>query len=146
MFGSLIETIKRVLGRQPATSAPVEVKPTRRTHLDDVQRVCDRYPTVTSIAFNLSMRSPDNDVEPTLNGRSFGPNARALFKFKCKNVDCVDGGFDLQAVVDEMVQQDKPETAGRRVCQGWESAALVNQRRCLYELNFKIVAVRNSQA
>ncbi len=146
MFGPIIQAIKRVLGNQPAVSAPVEAKPARRTHLDDVQRVCDRYPQVASIAFNLSMRSPDNDVEPTLNGRSFGPNARALFKFKCKNVDCVDGGFDLQTVVDEMVHQGKPEIAGRRVCQGWESAALVNQRRCLYELNFKIVAARSSDA
>ena len=86
------------------------------------------------------MKSPDNDMEPTLNGRSFGPDARAFFSFKCKNVDCVDGGFDLSEPIEEMLTRRQPETTGRRVCQGWESKAQVNQRRCHYELNFRALA------
>lgn len=135
------------MGKESRTRPPQPpAQPPRRTELDDVQRVCDRYPDIGSLAFNLSMRSPDNEVEPTLNGRSFGPNARASFSFKCKNVECVGGGFDLQEVVDQMVAGKQSETSGRRVCQGWESAQLVNQRRCLYELNFRIVAIRNDES
>jgi hypothetical protein len=108
--------------------------------LATAERVGEKYPSVTHLSLSLSIRAPNNELEPTLNGRSFGSDARAYFRFKCKNVDCVDGGFDLSSEIDGMVRQHAGEISGRHVCQGWESRKMVDQRRCLYELNFKALA------
>lgn len=138
--------VQRVFGRsepepEPAAPPRVVAEPSpRNPQLAAAERLGDKYPNVDTLALSLSIRAPNNEHEPTMNGRSFGSDARAYFRFKCKNVDCVDGGFDLTEAVDTMVKGHRAEASGRLVCQGWESRALVGQRRCLYELNFKAVA------
>lgn len=133
--------IQRVFGRpEVEPPPPISDPPLRNPLLASAERLGDKYPHVQTLALSLSIRAPNNEQEPTLNGRSFGADARAYFRFKCKNVECVEGGFDLTADVEAMVDQHLNEVSGRHVCQGWESRALVGQRRCLYELNFKALA------
>jgi hypothetical protein len=138
--------VQRVFGRtepEPEPTVPPRVvsEPAPRNPLlAAAERLGDKYPDVDTLALSLSIRAPNNELEPTLNGRSFGSDARAYFRFKCKNVDCVEGGFDLSSDVDAMVKDHRTEVSGRLVCQGWESRVLVGQRRCLYELNFKALA------
>jgi hypothetical protein len=142
MFSFRKAWVQRVFGRPPGPVAvPSIPEPPLRNHmLASAERLGEKYPSVGHLSLSLSIRAPNNEVEPTLNGRSFGSDARAYFRFKCKNVDCVDGGFDLSSDIDEMVKQHTGEISGRRVCQGWESRKMVDQRRCLYELNFKALA------
>lgn len=134
--------VQRVFGR-PAEPEPIPSipdPPLRNPLLATAERLGNKYPQVDTISLSLSMRAPNNEVEPTLNGRSFGSDARAYFRFKCKNVECVDGGFDLSADIETMVSRRGAEVSGRHVCQGWESRKMIDQRRCLYELNFKALA------
>ena len=142
MFSFKNAWVQRVFGR-PAEEEPLPAihdPAPRNPMLATAQRVGDKYPQVNTLALSLSIRAPHNELEPTLNGRSFGTDARAYFRFKCKNVECVEGGFDLSVPIDSMLRRHDHETSGRLVCQGWESRKLVGQRRCLYELNYKAVA------
>lgn len=107
--------------------------------MDDSKSVGAKFPTIQSIGINLAVKAPFNDVEPTLRGKSFTPESLAIFEFHCKNVDCVGGGFDVTDAIEEMVKQGSPEITGRRICRGWASKEFINQRRCHYELNFRIL-------
>jgi hypothetical protein len=144
MFSFRKAWVQRVFGRplEPVTvSVPTIPEPPLRNHmLATAERVGEKYPHVAHLSLSLSIRAPNNELEPTLNGRSFGSDARAYFRFKCKNVECVDGGFDLSGDIEAMVKQHAGEVSGRQVCQGWESRKLIDQRRCLYELNFRALA------
>ena len=98
----------------------------------------EKFPQVRSIAINLMISPPDHETEPTLNGRSFGPDSLAFFEFRCKNVDCIKGGFDVTDAITEGIANGEDSLTGRRVCRGWHGKSRINQIRCHYELNFRI--------
>lgn len=106
-------------------------------NLEETNTIADLLPGIRHLAVNLTIVSPDREIEPSLNNRSFGPQSRAYFKFRCKNVNCVDGGFDLQDDILATAADSRNELSGRRVCHGWRSADLVGQQKCYFELNFK---------
>lgn len=106
--------------------------------LSKAPTIGELFPQVRHIAVNLVIRAPHNEIEPTMNGRSFGPNALAFFKFRCKNVECVEGGYDLTDVIELAVAQGKSDITGRDVCQGFEGRNRIHDVRCHYELNYKI--------
>lgn len=137
MFAALKLPFMKRRREEPDVEQPLSHDPIGMERLDDSMCLADQFPQVRHLVINLTIRSPDNEIEPSLNNRSFGPQSRAFFEFRCKNVDCVHGGFDLRDEVEEAVRTGRTEFAGRRVCRGWRSRKLVNQQRCFYELNFK---------
>lgn len=123
--------------KKPALE-PVELTETSGFgNLETADTIADLLPGIRHLAVNLTIVSPDREIEPSLNNRSFGPQSRAFFQFRCKNVGCVDGGFDLQEDIVAAAADNRNELSGRRVCQGWRSADLVGQQKCYFELNFK---------
>ncbi|MEM9058101.1 MAG: hypothetical protein AAGD86_11525 [Pseudomonadota bacterium] len=106
--------------------------------LSKTPRMQSEYPSVRHLAINLTIRPPyNNEMEATLNNRSFGPNAVASFSFRCKNIECRGGGFDLGDAIEEAVAKKLPSIAGRRICQGSRAGAQFQEHSCHYELNFK---------
>ncbi len=101
-------------------------------------KVHEKFPQVRSIAVNLMISPPDHTTEPTLNGRSFGPDSLAFFEFRCKNVECFDGGFDVSDAIGDAIERGESSLTGRRVCHGWHTKQRVNQVRCHYDLNYRI--------
>lgn len=129
----------RRFGRKPQpTEQETPTETVGLSHLADAGTVGDAFPEVRHLAVNLSIRAPDHEIEPSLNNRSFGPQSRAYFHFRCKNVDCVDGGFDLEDEITSAVAGQRSDASGRRVCQGWRNADMVGHQKCYFELNFKI--------
>ncbi len=106
-------------------------------NLEAAETIAGVLPGVRHLAINLTIAGPDREIEPSLNNRSFGPQSRAFFNFRCKNVECVGGGFDLQDDILAAAEEGRNELTGRRVCHGWRSADLVGQQKCYFELNFK---------
>lgn len=119
---------------RPATEVSVDA-PLPAT---DKPRIRDKYPDVSKIAINLSSRAPFEKTEPTIRGFSMGPDAHADFVFRCKNTECVGGGFDLTSEIVEMLDSGEQNRHGRRVCKGWDGKDNVGHQRCYYELNFVI--------
>lgn len=107
-------------------------------HLDGAEKVSDAFPNLRHLAINLAIRAPDHEIEPSLTNRSFGPQSRAYFYFRCKNVECVDGGFDLREELQAACDSGRSDISGRRVCQGWRNSDTRGHQRCFFELNFKI--------
>ena len=133
----MFEFLKR-LGKQPPQ--PEATKATEVSGLSELETagsIADVLPGINHLAVNLTITGPDHEIEPSLNNRSFGPQSRAYFFFRCKNADCVDGGFDLQEDLLAAVAEGRNDLAGRRLCHGWRSADLAGQQKCYFELNFK---------
>lgn len=137
----MFETLKKVLSGKRAAppqsevpEAPAEAVPPPVS----APRIRDRYPEVGKIAVNLSSRAPFEKTEPTIRGFSMGPDANADFTFRCKNTECVKGGFELTEEIQKMVESFETHRTGRRVCQGWDGKANIGHQRCYYELNFVI--------
>ena len=125
--------------RKQATE-PETVEGTETSGLNNLEAadtIADVLPGVRHLAVNLTIAGPDREIEPSLNNRSFGPQSRAFFNFRCKNVECVSGGFDLQDDILAAAADGRNELSGRRVCQGWRNAELVGHQKCYFELNFK---------
>lgn len=115
-----------------AAATPVEIKAPAG------ERVCDKYPEVTKLAINLSLRAPFENTEPTVRGFSLGPDAMANFVFRCKNTECHQGGFDLTEEIEKMIAAYETNGHGRRVCQGWDGKSNIGHQRCYWELNFVV--------
>ncbi len=136
MFGPL----KAIFGKKSAENRVElpEPKSAASERLSTVPRMEERFPNVRHLAVNLVISAPDHETEPTMNGRSFGPQALAYFQFRCKNVECSHGGFDITDTITEAIDAGQTEVSGRRVCRGWHGKSRINQLRCHYELNFKV--------
>lgn len=137
----MFESLKKAFGHKdkaPAGNSPATVPETPVIVASAGERVGDKYPEVSKIAINLSIRAPFEKIEPTVRGFSMGADSMANFTFRCKNTECVDGGFDLSEEIDRVVKDYQTNAHGRRVCQGWDGKSNIGHQRCYYELNFII--------
>ncbi len=93
--------------------------------------ILNKYPAVDSIQI---VHPLGYDSEKSL----FAEEDKAYFKFHCLNRECIDGGFDLAPVIDDMVQkrQDKDSTKVR--CWGWQDKERINKFHCLIEQDYSI--------
>jgi len=137
VFGSLKLAFRKKLAPGPVDVPEIKTVATER--MATVPRMEEKYPGIRHLAVNLVISPPDHETEPTMNGRSFGPQALAYFEFRCKNVECAHGGFDIADSIEAAIAEKQTEITGRRVCRGWHGKGRINQLRCRYELNFKVI-------
>lgn len=129
---------KKGTAQETAATGPAVAPADAGSALSKLPRMQSAFPAVRHLAINLTIRPPyNNEMEATLNNRSFGPNAVASFSFRCKNVECRNGGFDLGDTIEEAIARKEGSIAGRRICQGVRAGAHLEEHRCHYELNFK---------
>ncbi len=129
--------LKALGGKAPESeSGPAAVASPVAAEVPEGERICDKYPEVGKLAVNLSIRAPFESIEPTVRGFSLGPDAMANFVFRCKNTECLEGGFDLTEEIEKMIAAYETSGHGRRVCQGWDGKSNMGHQRCYWELNF----------
>jgi len=138
----VFSVLKKAIGLTSATDAEPStalVSESVNHRLQGQAKMHEKYPQVRSLAVNLMISPPDYE-KPTLNGRSFGPDSLAFFEFRCKNVECTQGGFDITETVSDSIAKGERSINGRRVCHGMHgrSPRAHNTIRCNYELNFRI--------
>ncbi len=136
MLGAIKAMFKR--GETVADPVPEIPERARTTVLDTTPKIRERFPGVKHLAINLTIRAPFQEMEPTLNNRSLGPDSVAFFHFRCKNPDCKQGGFDLTKDLEQAIAQRQQSAAGRQVCQGFRTGNNMNHQACHFELNYKV--------
>ncbi len=139
----MFSVLKKAFGMQSSddseSGSSLVVEPVNHK-LQSQAKMHEKYPQVRSLAVNLMISPPDYETEPTLNGRSFGPDSLAFFEFRCKNVECNQGGFDITETINDAIAKGERSINGRRICHGshGRSPRAHNHIRCNYELNFRI--------
>jgi hypothetical protein len=98
----------------------------------------DNYPDVESITFEMNYKDFDNMADLSPDKYEKRPENYAHFKFDCPCKECIDGGYDLDIIVDKIIKENKNNT-GTIICKGWQDRERINKHRCWCELNYRIV-------
>ncbi|MEW6584753.1 MAG: hypothetical protein AB1442_03970 [Nitrospirota bacterium] len=80
--------------------------------------VSECFPEVSDIRVHMTYYH--KGVNPVLMLRkvNYWPSRHAYFNMDCMITGCVDGGFDLTPVIQEMVKDHRKAGKGRLVCNG----------------------------
>ncbi len=84
----------------------------------DAGLLSDRFPGVSII--NISMTYYQKGINPVLMKRTVNvyPTSYAYFNMECMTKGCVDGGFDLDRIISNLIRGHKESGEGELVCDG----------------------------
>lgn len=108
--------------------------------------VREEYPRLEHVTMELKFTDPAGVGHHSQQTHTFAAGARAYFLVSCPFSTCVDGGFDLSGPVANLISHQGESVSGRLVCQGWHDRNRMGERRCLLELQYKLVASYNGVA
>ncbi len=78
--------------------------------------VAERFPGVEKIL--VTMTYWDLGIKPIVRNRWFSSSSSAFFKIGCLSKDCVDGGFDMDRIITQMIRIRSRTTTGELDCEG----------------------------
>lgn len=104
----------------------------------DAQPMKNYAPTVEAIRIEMNYVAADSWGKPAPKAKTILPEHQAYFKMECPQSECVWGGFDLTAAVNQAIAKRLEEDEGKVVCMGWEDTSRINQFHCLYECHYRI--------
>lgn len=84
----------------------------------DAGRLSDRFPAVSGIVIHMKYFQREMNqavMERTVN---FFPSSYAYFRMECMSKGCVEGGFDLDRTIAQMVRNRRESGEGKLVCDG----------------------------
>jgi len=70
--------------------------------------------------------------------RSFSASAKAFFAIACPRTLCLEGGFDLNSIVGEVLGGRAGRSVGSLECQGWIDPTHGEHGRCLLQLHYRL--------
>jgi len=100
----------------------------------------DRYPTVEQLVLELTFVDASGSSQHSPQTHIFGPGARSYFEVACPFSSCTGGGFDLSAVVADLLSHRDRGATGKLVCGGWQDRGRAGEHRCLLELRYRVSA------
>ena len=101
--------------------------------------LADKFPKLKSLTVHLSYYDPEgvtqsSQIKYTVNLS----NAKALFRFDCRNEQCVRGDFDLSDELTNAVAAHQTTATGQVCCQGWLDKDAVGTAHCGQILRYKL--------
>ena len=100
------------------------------------------WPCVKSI--KISVEETNNSIDNAKDspkGRLYVPTNSCKFTFPCINPTCTCGNIDLSDEVSQMIQEQKTELKGEKICEG-KGGKLYNYR-CMSKLKYEITIEYN---
>lgn len=80
--------------------------------------ISEQYPAVSGIVINMTYFQKASNPILMIRTVNFFPHSYAYFNMECMIKGCVDGGFDLTSIVDNMVKSHKKSRKGKMLCCG----------------------------
>lgn len=99
--------------------------------------VSERFPKVSSIVINMTYYQ--KVANPILMERTINilPASYAYFNMECMIKDCVNGGFDLNPVISDLIKNRKKSGKGKLVCKGKIDSGSSEHASVSYEINIQ---------
>jgi hypothetical protein len=98
----------------------------------------ERFPGVEQLVAEMSFVDMKELGIYSAQMRSLSPSAKAFFAVACPRTLCLEGGFDLDAVVAKMIAGGKTSATGTLQCAGWIEPSRAQHARCLLRLSYRI--------
>lgn len=108
-----------------------------RQHRLSAGLLSDRFPDVSAVVIRMTYYQ--KGINPVLMERTVNvlPSDSAYFNMECMVKDCVDGGFDLTAVISDMVRAHKKTERGKLVCSGKADTIASDHASIAYEIGIQ---------
>src|SRR5262245_11911078 len=100
----------------------------------------DRFPAVEQLVLELTFVDASASSHHSPQTHIFGPGARSYFEVACPFSSCTGGGFDLTALVADLLSHRERVAVGKLVCRGWQDRGRAGEHRCLLELRYRVSA------
>jgi len=94
------------------------------------KKIKDVYPKIKQIKFKFEEDKPLDEVK--------NPDSLAFFMFKCPYYECIDGGYDLSSIIQDMVRKSDKSRNGMEICGGWQDEERINKYHCLRNMKYHI--------
>jgi hypothetical protein len=106
----------------------------------------DRFPGIELIVVQIAFTDSRDYGRYSAQMRSLSPAAKAFFAIPCPRTLCLDGGFDLDAVIAGLVTAGRMAAAGKLECVGWVDASGSKHANCGLRLSYEIRAEYRASA
>ncbi len=80
--------------------------------------VSDRFPSVAGMVITMTYYQKSVKSPLMIRTVNIFPTSYANFRMACMTKDCNDGGFELSAIVEEMVKTQTKMSKGSLLCSG----------------------------
>jgi|GEM_PF-615506 len=81
-------------------------------------RLHDLYPEIERLILFVAFEEADAEAEPNYQQIILTENSAAAFRLGCSRDECVDGGFDFEPFIAELIRSGEQRSQGRLSCQG----------------------------
>ncbi len=81
-------------------------------------RLYDLYPDIERLTLFVAFEQADAEAEPNYQQIIFTESCAAAFRLECSRDECVDGGFDYEPFIDELIRSGEQQAQGKIACQG----------------------------
>ena len=100
--------------------------------------VRERFPRLEQLTIDMTFRDVKllGTYSPQM--RSLSASAKAFFAFGCPRTLCLQGGFDLDPIIQSMFESDRGKSSGIVQCQGWLHPLRSDNARCRLELHYTL--------
>ena len=109
----------------------------RRAYADTLS-LRERFPQVEQLAVHMTFTDAMGVGRCSAQMRSMSASAKAFFAIPCPRTLCLDGGFDLDAIVLDLIDSGAPLSAGTLQCRGWVDPKRADHARCLLQMQYRI--------
>lgn len=81
-------------------------------------KLSDLYPDIERLTLFVAFEEAEDGAEPNYQQIIFTGHSVADFRLDCSREECVDGGFDYEPFIDELVRSQEQRAQGKILCQG----------------------------
>ena len=127
--------------RRPAGDSFRQQHETWRRAYAEATLLHDRFPDVEQVLLDLSFTDLSKIGTYSSQLRTISAPAKAFFAVPCPRTLCLDGGFDLDAIVSAMLKAGAATSTGKLECGGWIDPSRADHARCRLQMQF-LVQVR----
>lgn len=99
--------------------------------------ISDHYPEVSGIVIHMTYYQKASNPILMIRTVNFFPTSYAYFNMECMIKGCVEGGFNLTSIIDNMVRNHKKSGKGNMVCCGESDFLSPDHARISYEISIQ---------
>jgi hypothetical protein len=107
----------------------------------DAQSMRERFPEVERLVLDMTFIDPTGAGRYSAQMRELAASAKAFFAFACPRTLCLDGGFDLDTHIVNLIRGHRAESNGVLKCGGWVHPSRTDNTRCLLQVHYRLEAV-----
>jgi hypothetical protein len=103
-------------------------------------RLYDLYPDIESLTLFVAFEEADAEAA-NYQQIIFTGQSAAAFRLQCSRDECVDGGFDYEPFIDELIRNGEQLAQGKIACQGSLGSG-IEDLCCALQSEYRIIIQR----